>query len=851
MVEKELIGLIGMDNYNSGKPITVEGIDYLKNLLRYAGLAIKSMRETHNYESIKKIGSEINRNLSKKDLSQTIVKNICRYFNTEMCTIFVYNTVNDSLEKGATCVRKVDENDQIQFRTDIDNFPETYRSGTFLAGRVYSECNTLCDNDIPANARKNQEVIKRYEEVLDSKRIQNAIFSTLVINNKPIGLLRCGNKLDYEGKILETGFRKDETDSFKFIGNLVADVLNNQQFLEKMNLISEMSRYLHEEEASNIDCTLFLVLTCITIRRGLGYNRAVLFLKDENNDDRLIVKRAVGPFDVESAGKIWEDPVWQELTKVGLKEILNKFKKAFHANEDVSFFKSPGIDKKEYYLSETFNAMCREISYSLKKDKNIITETFNDRKNTVPIKQDEFLSKIGITSQCSNCYFCVPLICSDRNIGVIYVDNRYDGKSIDPSNIELLRNFSNQISIAVEMAREYQLAKKINEIIAEITKNVNLEQIFGTIQQEIKKLYKISDVCVMFESDKDYTYSSLRRCDLRKDKVENEIDSENYCIHCNREILEKIKTREPRILNLKTREEIMDFHPDYRGKAKSRIISPIIFKAKVIGILDIYSNEEKQFTEFEEQLFINLSSQIAILVNKIKQAEKEKDQYITDLTHDVKTKIQIAMALSGNIEMDITKPGEIKETSIRIQDTLKLLDNEISELGSSVMIDNDGFYSFQKEGIYPCIFDAWQLVKENPIEVNWEEIKKLPDISLDRKLVTHLFTNLFINAGHYSTDLREFPIEVKTRVCEDQIIFEVINYGIQIHDTKKIFDKWYREEEAKKMYITGSGIGLNFVKRIVEKHGGQIKVESSVFKERIFKNVFTLNFLIEQGEEHG
>ena len=267
--------------------------------------------------------------------------------------------------------------------------------------------------------------------------------------------------------------------------------------------------------------------------------------------------------------------------------------------------------------------------------------------------------------------------------------------------------------------------------------------------------------------------------------------------------------------------------------------------------MDIYSNEEKNFTEFEEQLFINLSSQIAILVNKIKQAEKEKEQYIIDLTHDVKTKIQKAMAISGNIEMGIVKPNEVKEKSIEIQSALELLDNEITELRSSVMVNDDGFFSFKETEIYPCIFRAWQLVKEVPIKIDWEKIRKLPVLYLDQKLITHLFTNLLINAETYSTDLKKYPIEIKTYIFKYQIIFELINYGIQIHDTGKIFELWYREEEAKKMNITGSGLGLNFVKRIIEKHKGQIKAECSKFEEGIFKNVFTLSFLIDKGEENG
>ena len=851
-VEKELIGLIGMDNHKSGRAIKPKGFDYLRNLLHYAGLTIKSMRETHNYESIKKISGEINRNLSAKDLSQTIVRNICRYFNTEMSTIFVYNKATDSLGKGATCIRKVDDTGKVIFRTDIGNFLETYRRGDFITGRIFIDMATECLNDVPGINGKHREIIEKYEkEILDSGRIQNAIFSTLVINNRPVGLLRCANKLDYEGKILESGFREDEKDSFQFIGNLIADVLANQKFLEKLNIIAEMARYIQGEEAAELDRTLFLMLTCITLGQGLGFNRAVLFLKDENDDDMLVVKRAVGPFDEISVRRIYEDKIWLDLNNETISEILNRFKAAFMEEGDFSFFHTPGLNKKEFYLSERFNAAVREISHSIRKEKNIITQTFSNRKGTIPVGQDNFLKKIGIKREHSGHYHSVPLIFSGRNIGVIYVDNIYNSRPTDPSDIELLRIFSNHISIAIENAREYQLSKKINEIIAEITKNENLDAIFGTIQHEIKKLYKVNDVCVMLESRKES--SALRKCELiEKETGENEQEANEYCIRCNDEILEKIKSGESKQKNLINRDQILDFHPGYRGTAKSRIISPIIFENQVIGVLDIYSYQEDQFTEFEEQLFVNLSSQIAILVNRIKRTEKEKEQYIIDLTHDVKTKIQKAMTVSGNMELGFIEPGDIVEKSIEITNTLQLLDNEITELRSSVTADDDKFFSFKKAAILPCIERSLRLVQETPININRGEIKNLPKINLNKRLMTHLFTNLLINAVKYSTDLEKFPIEVNARTCDIQIIFEVINYGIKIHDPGKIFDKWYREEEAKGIYITGSGLGLDFCKRIVAKHKGVIRAESAEFKEGIFRNVFTIIFFIKsEGEKNG
>jgi two-component system sensor histidine kinase VicK len=91
-----------------------------------------------------------------------------------------------------------------------------------------------------------------------------------------------------------------------------------------------------------------------------------------------------------------------------------------------------------------------------------------------------------------------------------------------------------------------------------------------------------------------------------------------------------------------------------------------------------------------------------------------------------------------------------------------------------------------------------------------------------------VFLNLLINAFKYSRG--DKYIKVKVSKGENSVIISVTDHGIGIPKDKltRIFDKFYRVDRDATKDIKGSGIGLAFVKSVVEAHGGRIGVESQL-----------------------
>ncbi len=125
--------------------------------------------------------------------------------------------------------------------------------------------------------------------------------------------------------------------------------------------------------------------------------------------------------------------------------------------------------------------------------------------------------------------------------------------------------------------------------------------------------------------------------------------------------------------------------------------------------------------------------------------------------------------------------------------------------------------------------------------------KNIPVIQADKESLSRAIFNLLDNAVKYSGDRPH--IVLKTWFQEDKIFIQVEDNGIGIgkSEQKKIFEKFYRSEEALESSVKGSGIGLPLVDHIVRAHGGTVGVESELGKG----TKMTLELPVTASEEKG
>ncbi len=227
-----------------------------------------------------------------------------------------------------------------------------------------------------------------------------------------------------------------------------------------------------------------------------------------------------------------------------------------------------------------------------------------------------------------------------------------------------------------------------------------------------------------------------------------------------------------------------------------------------------------------------------------KKLSEIKNDFINNMTHEFKTPIStISLACEAlsdpTIEKSTRKVGAFVGM---IRDENKRLGMLVENVLRSALIDR-GEMKLKREDfdMHRVIKDA---VKNIELQVNKKGgsivVETLSDHTMlngDKVHLTNVIYNLLDNANKYTP---EFPlIRIVAQNKKKGMLIRVKDNGVGINteNQKKIFDKLYRVPTGNIHNVKGFGLGLSYVKNIVEAHGGQITVESEPGKGSIF-NVY-------------
>lgn len=130
------------------------------------------------------------------------------------------------------------------------------------------------------------------------------------------------------------------------------------------------------------------------------------------------------------------------------------------------------------------------------------------------------------------------------------------------------------------------------------------------------------------------------------------------------------------------------------------------------------------------------------------------------------------------------------------------------------------------------IKEAEHLIEDKKLNLKIKSLKKIPSVKLDSTILRQVISNLINNSIRYTDKKGEIKISIEQKGKE--IIYSVADNGIGIpkKQQNKIFDKFFRADNARLKESNGSGIGLTLVKYLVELWKGRIWFESPTFVEK-------------------
>jgi len=151
----------------------------------------------------------------------------------------------------------------------------------------------------------------------------------------------------------------------------------------------------------------------------------------------------------------------------------------------------------------------------------------------------------------------------------------------------------------------------------------------------------------------------------------------------------------------------------------------------------------------------------------------------------------------------------------------------------------DGEYIFEKANIIKFIEEVISgfegEAKKKQVEIIFKDKdRQIPPVKIDRDRMKIVLQNLIENGIRYNKEKGKIYIGLEEKSGFLEISVKDTGIGITPENQNKVFEKFFRAENAKKFLPFGTGLGLFTAKRIVEKHGGKIWVESTLGKGSIF-----------------
>lgn len=303
-----------------------------------------------------------------------------------------------------------------------------------------------------------------------------------------------------------------------------------------------------------------------------------------------------------------------------------------------------------------------------------------------------------------------------------------------------------------------------------------------------------------------------------KDRAEVMSKDDRYVLKTGKPIIDKIEraTRPDGIDNYVSTTKIPRFNT----------------KGKVVGIIGVTRDVTKrmQFERLKEE-----KSRMKKKLEALEDLNKIKSEFISTVSHELRTPLAIIKQLLLLI-LDETA-GSVndrqREVLIKARNNLERLRNTIDKLLDMSRLERKKLkLRYSLVNLVDLFRDSEDffksLAKEKNITLAYDLPKGEISLFVDVERVVQVIVNLIDNAIKFTEENGSIRVEVK--VLEAKVRVGVLDSGIGIakDDIPKVFGRFVQVSRSDKKETKGIGLGLSITKELVEKHGGEIWVESKL-----------------------
>jgi signal transduction histidine kinase len=216
-----------------------------------------------------------------------------------------------------------------------------------------------------------------------------------------------------------------------------------------------------------------------------------------------------------------------------------------------------------------------------------------------------------------------------------------------------------------------------------------------------------------------------------------------------------------------------------------------------------------------------------------KEYEKLKSDMISLMSHELRTPLTSINGFAELLTADATVPPQAREFVSIIANESQRMSRMINTFLSVTQLERKDKQEVLKiplrldEVVRETITSLQPTAKKKRIRLIEQPAHRIPPVAADRSLITQAVKNLVNNAIKYSPERTTVTVSTALEAEAVRVCVEDRGYGIPAEAKERVWDKFYRVvREGQEKDEESTGLGLSFVREVVEQHGGQVELDS-------------------------
>ncbi|HSL55184.1 MAG TPA: ATP-binding protein [Pyrinomonadaceae bacterium] len=216
-----------------------------------------------------------------------------------------------------------------------------------------------------------------------------------------------------------------------------------------------------------------------------------------------------------------------------------------------------------------------------------------------------------------------------------------------------------------------------------------------------------------------------------------------------------------------------------------------------------------------------------------KEYEKLKSDMISLMSHELRTPLTSINGFAELLTADENIPAQAREFVSIIANESQRMSRMINTFLSVTQLQRKDKQEVLKiplrldEVVRETITSLQPVAKKKRIRLIEQPAHRIPPVAADKSLITQAVKNLLNNAIKYSPERTTVTVSTALEAESVRVCVEDRGFGIPAEAKERVWDKFYRVvREGQEKDEESTGLGLSFVREVVEQHGGRVDLDS-------------------------